>query len=124
MRVFAGFVLILCFAFTSPTVSRSVVSEDTVGHVNGSFFALSVADVELLSAWYREKFGLRIISQGEAPNKIAKFAILQGNGLLIELIQHRDGKPRSVVAPATKNAYEIKGIFKTGTIVDDLDRVY
>src|SRR5689334_16485568 len=109
MRIVAGLILILCFAFTSPTVSRSDISEDTIGRVNGSFFALSVADVESLSTWYRDKFGLRIISQGEAPNKIAKFAILQGNGLLIELLQHRDGKPRSIAAPATKNAYEIQG---------------
>src|SRR4051812_22555591 len=43
----------------------------------GAFFALSVADLEATSAWYRDKLGFRVASRGEAPNKIAKFALLE-----------------------------------------------
>ena len=90
----------------------------------GAFFALSVADVAATSAWYRDKLGFRIASQGEAPNKIAKFALLEKEGSIIELVQHREARPRSAAAPGVKDAHLIHGIFKVGFHVADLDAVY
>lgn len=90
----------------------------------GAFFALSVADVEATSAWYRDKLGFRIASHGEAPNKIAKFAILEKEGSIIEMVQHREAKPRAAAAPGVKESHLIHGIFKVGFHVTDLDAVY
>ena len=90
----------------------------------GVFFALSVTDVEKLSVWYKDKLGFEIITSGEAPNKIAKFAILRSEGAIIEMIQHRDSKARSEVFPEAKGAHQIRGIFKVGLIVEDIDRLY
>lgn len=67
-----------------------------IGKVSGAFFALSVADVAKLSRWYQEKLGFRALSQGESPNKIAKFAILEGAGTIIELI--RTARPSCAAA--------------------------
>ena len=90
----------------------------------GAFFALSVADLEATSAWYRDKVGFRVASRGEAPNKIAKFALLEKEGSIIELVQHREARPRSAAAPGVKDAHLIHGIFKVGFHVTDLDAVY
>lgn len=110
------------------TITKKLVPDttpDTVtGQPTGVFFALSVADVNTSSRWYQEKLGLRVISQGEAPNRIAKFALLEGDGTIIELIQHREAKPRAVVAPEAKGAYQVHGIFKVGMVVKDIDGVY
>ena len=80
--------------------------------------------MDALSRWYEEKLGFRVLSQGEAPNKIAKFAILEADGALIEMIQHREAKPLPVAAPEVKSAHQLHGIFKVGMVVRDIDEVY
>jgi catechol 2,3-dioxygenase-like lactoylglutathione lyase family enzyme len=90
----------------------------------GAFFALSVADVATMSRWYQDKLALRVLSSGEAPNKIAKFAILEGNGVLIEMLQHTRAVDRKTLAPTATEAHQIHGIFKAGLVVDDLDATY
>jgi len=117
-------VLAISLLLQNSTAPRPTNDGTITGRASGVFFALSVADVESLSRWYQEKLGFRILSQGEAPNKIAKGAILEGDGTIIELIQHSKSKPRAVAAPSTNNAYEIQGIFKVGMVVADLDGVY
>jgi outer membrane protein assembly factor BamB len=108
--------------FVAPSTVKG--SDAVAGKTTGTFFALSVADVVTLSRWYQEKLGFRVISQGEAPDKIAKFALLEGDGSIIELIQHSEGKPRRMAAPMTTEAYQIHGIFKVGMVVSDLDSLY
>lgn len=90
----------------------------------GTFIALSVADVAATSRWYHEKLGFRILKQGEAPNKIAKFAVLESEGNILEIVQHTQARPLSEVAPAVKKSHEIHGIFKVGFHVRNLDAVY
>ena len=98
----AAFLLIVsvfvCQAQTKP--------KSTFEKPNGIFVALSVTDVEMLSKWYRDKLGFEIVTSGEAPNKIAKFAILRSEGAIIEMIQHRESKSRSEVFPASKGAHQ------------------
>ena len=108
----SSFVLVVALAALGP--------QSVPGPAQGAFFALSVADVEAASRWYSEKLDFRVLSSGEAPNKIARFAILEGDGTLIELIQHRDAAPR----PAAADAFKTHGIFKIGFVVADLDGVY
>ena len=85
----------------------------------GAFFALSVADAPATARWYRDELGFKIVKDGEAPNKIAKFALLQYENNVIEIIEHSAAKPSAV-----KNAFEAHGIFKIGFVVRDLDAVY
>lgn len=40
------------------------------------------------------------------------------------MIQHRDSKARSKVFPEAKGAHQIRGIFKVGLIVEDIDQLY
>ena len=118
------FLITALFLVTALSTAAQEKQKTTPAKTTGAFFALSVADVDALSKWYQEKLGFKVLSSGEAPNKIAKFAILQTDGALIEMIQHRDAKPMAVVAPGVKSAYQIHGIFKIGMLVEDLDALY
>jgi hypothetical protein len=120
--IFASFLLSVSLALQATPAAPPAGNKVPVSE--GTFFALSVADSAAMAQWYQEKLGLRILSSGEAPNKIAKFALLEGKGILIELIQHSKASARSVVAPSVTDPYQIHGIFKVGLIVSNLDEVY
>ena len=81
----------------------------------GSFIALSVADLEASIAWYRDTLGLRLSSR-PVDSATVKVAILEGDGLLVELIQHADAAAMPAPAPAPG-----QGIFKAGFVVADFE---
>jgi len=81
----------------------------------GAFFALSVADLKASAQWYSDKLGLNVIMQTPKQDKAA-VTILEGGGLIVELIQHDDA------ARSGKDSPLVHGIFKAGLIVDDFDR--
>jgi catechol 2,3-dioxygenase-like lactoylglutathione lyase family enzyme len=81
----------------------------------GAFFALSVADLKASTEWYQDKLGLKVVMQMPKQDKAA-VTVLEGGGLIVELIQHDDA------APAGKDNILVHGIFKAGVIVDDFDQ--
>jgi lactoylglutathione lyase/glyoxylase I family protein len=88
----------------------------------GAFLALSVADVDASAKWYVDKLDLKIVKhQSRSPAGDSVATILEGRGLIVELIQHVNAKPLRQAAPALSRTFEIHGIFKTGLVVDDLD---
>jgi catechol 2,3-dioxygenase-like lactoylglutathione lyase family enzyme len=117
-------VLALLLAVTLSTPAPTGSPTPPKARTTGAFFALSVANVETVSQWYRDFLKLKVAKSGEAPNGIAKFALLEGEGVLVELIQHREAKDRSAVAPSATEAYQIHGIFKVGMIVEGLEGIY
>jgi hypothetical protein len=124
MQFVAICLLTISLWFQGASAPSAQNNSAVAGKTTGAFFALSVADVAALSRWYQDKLGFRVLSQGEAPNKIAKFAILEGDGTIIELIQHSQAKARSVAAPSITEPHQLHGIFKVGLVVADLDGVY
>jgi catechol 2,3-dioxygenase-like lactoylglutathione lyase family enzyme len=88
--------------------------------VSGAFFAVSVRDIEASVRWYTEKLGLTA-SQPTQRTTGAAFAVLEGGGLTVELLQLDDAAPVSGPA-ASKGEQYVHGIFKAGLVVDDLDR--
>jgi catechol 2,3-dioxygenase-like lactoylglutathione lyase family enzyme len=88
---------------------------------SGTFFALSVADVEKSAKWYTDKLGLSVAMRAPKTNKMA-VVLLGGGGLIVELVQHADSKPLSQIAPSMKETVLIQGIFKVGVVVDDFDK--
>ena len=87
----------------------------------GAFFALSVADIEASGAWYQEKLGLRVTFRPprSAPGEVM---VLEGGGLIVELVQHDEALPLSKLTPARSDAFKVHGYFKAGVIVRDLDK--
>jgi len=86
----------------------------------GAFFALYVPDIEASAKWYSEKLGLKVVMQEPKRDKAA-VTVLEGGGLIVELIQHDDAAPPSKASAAKDNPL-VHGIFKAGVIVDDFDQ--
>ena len=87
----------------------------------GAFFALSVADARAGAKWYQEKLGLAIVMDAPKQDRNT-VVVLEGGGLLVELIQNDDAQPLASAAPATKgNGFLVHGMVKAGVIVSDFD---
>ena len=90
--------------------------------VAGAFIALSVADLEASRRWYEEKLGLRVILSPPRAGPAAA-VVLEGGGLIVELVQHDDARPLAQAAPGVAGgSLFIHGIFKAGLIVVDYER--
>jgi len=92
----------------------------------GAFFAVSVGDVDVMASWYRDQLGLHSVSQGALVRDSVRFrfALLEGDGTIVELIQRSDARPLSAFAPAAEGAYQVHGFFKTGLHVRDVDAMH
>lgn len=86
----------------------------------GAFFALSVPDARRSAAWYAEKLGMTVVMDPPKYEK-SKVIVLEGGGLIVELIQDDDARPLSAVAPGVRGAMQVHGIVKAGVIVADFE---
>jgi catechol 2,3-dioxygenase-like lactoylglutathione lyase family enzyme len=90
--------------------------------VEGAFFALSVADIAASAAWYAEKLGLDVVLELPSQGGTA-VTVLEGGGLIVELIQHAGAQPLHIAAPGVRDAQFIHGYYKAGFVVKDFDDV-
>jgi len=86
----------------------------------GAFFALSVADVNASAEWYTQKLGLKEVMKLPMTGGAAVI-VLEGQGLIVELIQQEGAVPLSRAAPAVKDRLLVHGLAKAGVIVTDFD---
>jgi len=100
-------------AILAPAASSAAQTPAFAAH--GAYFALSVADIQASSRWYAEKFGLKVTLNVPASNTPAVI-VLEGGGLIVELIQHADAKASG------KDPVLSHGFFKAGFLVQDFDR--
>src|SRR5262245_9981250 len=77
----------------------------------GAFFALSVPDLEASARWYADKLGLGRTSQAGPGRDMPGFVVLEGSGLIVELIHKRDSARPSGAIERTQ------GFTKAGAIV-------
>jgi catechol 2,3-dioxygenase-like lactoylglutathione lyase family enzyme len=116
------FGILLCLAAsataTAPTIQPAPDPPFTAAR--GGFFALSVADLEASTRWYSETLGLTVVMRPPRANGTS-VSILEGGGLIVELIQRDDAMPLNKAAPGVDASYRVYGFFKAGIIVDDFD---
>ena len=86
----------------------------------GSFFALSVADIEASGAWYREKLGLKVTLRPPRSGA-GEVMVLEGGGLMVELIQHDAALALNKLSPPVSDPFQLHGFFKAGFMVEDFD---
>lgn len=115
-------VLLLSLAFpvsalSAPSTSPSLPSGLAA---TGAFFALSVADARESAKWYEEKLGLRVVMDPPKEGR-SSVIVLEGGGLIVELIQDDDARPLEQVAPTVKSHILVHGPVKAGAIVEDFD---
>ena len=116
----AWFVLVALFL--APSRSATAAPEPARMTAAGAFFALSVPDLQASSKWYSEKLGLKVVVEPPKSDKTA-VVVLEGDGIIVELIQHDDAQPLTKVAPKVESTILVHGVFKTGIVVQDLDQV-
>jgi catechol 2,3-dioxygenase-like lactoylglutathione lyase family enzyme len=112
--------LLLCLAMSAQAIAQAPAPAEPAFTTKGAFFGLSVADVEASVKWYSEKFGMKVVLR---PPKIegSTAVVLEGGGLIVELLQRDDALPLSKAAPSITQNYRIHGFFKAGIVVDDFD---
>ena len=116
MRSIVAGVVLFAVACSTTAPPPAVPTRESVG----AFIALSVADMDRVLPFYRDTLGFRVHSEGTAPNRPIRFALLQRGNALIELVQLPDAKPR---AEGTQPV-QTHGFFKSGFVVDDIDEEY
>jgi len=113
----------LVLSLTLPMAVRGQSAESRpeppFGSGAGAFMALSVADVQASARWYSEKLGLKVVHETPKRDRAA-VVVLEGGGLVVELVQLDDALPLSKAAPATGPQF-VHGIFKAGVLVEDFD---
>lgn len=91
-------------------------------NATGTFYALSVPDLEASIKWYTEKLGMKVVLQTPKKDGFA-LALLDGGGFAIELVQYDAAVPLSSAAPSIRQSHMVHGIYKAGILVDDLQKV-
>jgi catechol 2,3-dioxygenase-like lactoylglutathione lyase family enzyme len=114
--------LLFALAFLVPDLARSARSttDAPVIAATGAFFALSVADVNASAEWYAGMLGLTVVMKAPMTSGAAVI-VLEGQGLIVELIQHDGAVPLSKAAPTVKDRFFVHGLAKAGVIVTDFD---
>src|SRR5215813_13157031 len=117
------YLAVLVLLLLSPGLAQvgAAKSNAVAFSTKGAFFALSVADLKASTGWYTEKFGLTVVQQMPRNKDGIAVAILEGGGLIVELIERNDAQPLAKAAPGVKDSIPVHGIFKAGIIVDDFD---
>ena len=87
----------------------------------GAFVAISVADLDASARWYSEKLGLQVVKREPKRDGVA-FAVLEGGGLIVELMQLDAAQPLSKAAPGVTKPELVHGISKAGIIVEDFEQ--
>jgi catechol 2,3-dioxygenase-like lactoylglutathione lyase family enzyme len=113
------FALLLCVA----ALPAEAQTDPTAPiQARGSFIAASVADLPASVAWYRDKLGLKVIMDRPADGEMGTgVAVLEGGGLIVELIRDPAAVPLHTAAPQIQQDYRVHGIFKGGVLVEDWD---
>jgi catechol 2,3-dioxygenase-like lactoylglutathione lyase family enzyme len=102
------------------TVAAGALAE---ARLEGTFIALSVADAAASARWYGEILGVRVFTRIDPPNERAHIVLMERAGAILELIEHPRAKVRTAWNPDAKEPFDVRGIFKAGFRVTDLDRV-
>ena len=115
--------LLLCLC--APAIVSGQARPQTVGSARtaftGAFFALTVADLEASARWYSDKLELKVVMHIPKQAGVA-VTLLEGPGLIVELIEQDGALPLRNAAPSVKDGRYLLGIFKVGALVRDFDR--
>jgi hypothetical protein len=84
--------IVIGLVFCAVVASRQPASELPFAVTEGTFFAVSVQDLDASIRWYTEKFGLTLNARLASGD--VSVALLSGHGLDVELLSHRDSVAR------------------------------
>ena len=120
MRTIRLVVLLAVGGWTSAQIPQTAAPTQTVA-ASGAFFALSVPYLKASTQWSSDKLGLKMVMEAVRNDK-STVTVLEGEGLIVELIQNDDALSLNKAAPAAKSSVDVHGIFKAGVIVNNFEQ--
>jgi catechol 2,3-dioxygenase-like lactoylglutathione lyase family enzyme len=115
------FALCLAISVAAPGQAAESGNQPPFRSISGAFFALSVADISASADWYSAKLGLRPVMVTPKRDRIA-VTVLEGGGLIVELIQHDNAAALKKAAPGVSEPQMIHGLFKVGLVVENFEQ--
>ena len=126
MRNTAVVFVVIALPFVISTRSHSAfqvgANKSAILETRGAFIGISVPDVQASANWYSEKLGLQVIFQ-PPPSGPSTVIVLEGGGLIVELLQDNRAVPLSQAAPSISANYLVHGVFKAGVIVKQYEKL-
>src|SRR5688572_29678243 len=92
-----------------------------LGLTGKQFFALSVSSTDSVSAWYEDIFDLKLLKEIKSPDGTVDIRIIGNENLMIEILSHKNSKSMSDCGAEIDQPFRMKGIFKIGIYVKDVD---
>jgi len=97
-------------------------TENEISLSGHQFLALSVSNADSVSAWYENIFQLKLLKEVRMPDGSGHVRIIGNENLMIEIVHHKDSKSLKDCNLEEAQPYRMKGIFKIGLYVDDLEK--
>lgn len=113
-------VLVCAFLWAASVVAQQP-AQSPFPPPTGSYFAISVRDLNATAEWYKQKLGFREVKQSASRDGLARAIILEGDGVVVEIVHHKRAVSPRTLVKGYKDAYQIYGVFKVGLIVQDAD---
>jgi hypothetical protein len=112
---------IFLLALVSFIIARaSAQSITTTSTVRPSFIGLFVHNIDSMMHWYEHKLEFNVL-QFKKPKPDLGFAMLEWNGLWIEMIQNPKTLSRDSIHEQFPEAKDAEGFFKLGFYTSDLE---
>ncbi len=86
--------------------------------------AISVSSVDRATGFYMEMFGFKPVLGPLSPRTGASVAVLERGDFSIELVSLIGSRPRAAALPEPNNPVSLRGLFKFGVLVDDVDKAF
>jgi catechol 2,3-dioxygenase-like lactoylglutathione lyase family enzyme len=86
--------------------------------------AISVSSVDRSAGWYMEIFGFKPVLGPLSPASGAAVAVLERGDFSIELVSLIGSRQRAAATPEPNNPVSLRGVFKFGVLVKDLDQAF
>jgi len=108
-----SFILTICLVAALVSQSESKERPQPFKALTGAFLAVSVQNIAESTRWYSEKLGLSVVFEAHDGIDVT---VLEGGGLLVELMRDPSAQPPNVSRPELAH-----GIFKAGFFVKDFE---
>ncbi|MEZ5894588.1 MAG: VOC family protein [Parvularculaceae bacterium] len=114
-------VVFLCASWSAAGAAEIERAEAYHVAATKTFFALSVGDIKTMKDWYARMLDMAVLAEGERPAPNGSYAMLKGDGILIEMQMRQDAVDSHTYSDGLKETWKLHGAFKVGVFVTDIE---